>query len=43
MTDARWSRLLRRPSLLGTLLATWFFAQSLAPSLLARSWLFKAC
>lgn len=41
MTDARWSRLLRRPSLLGTLLATWFFAQSLAPSLLARSWLFQ--
>ncbi|HWL49741.1 MAG TPA: alpha/beta-hydrolase family protein [Acidimicrobiia bacterium] len=40
-TDARWSRLLRRPSLLGTLLAAWFFAQSLAPSLLARSWLFQ--
>ncbi|WP_162799224.1 alpha/beta-hydrolase family protein [Nocardioides sp. 616] len=33
--------LLRRPSLLGTLLAAWFFAQSLAPSLLARSWLFQ--
>jgi uncharacterized membrane protein len=41
MPDARWSRLLRRPSLLGTLLAAWFFAQSLAPSLLARSWLFQ--
>jgi len=40
-TDARWSRLLRRPSLLGTLLAAWFLAQSLAPSLLARSWLFQ--
>jgi uncharacterized membrane protein len=39
--DSRWSRLLRRPSLLGTLLAAWFFAQSLAPSLLARSWLFQ--
>ena len=41
MPDARWSRLLRRPSLLGTLLAGWFFAQSLAPSLLVRSWLFQ--
>ncbi|WP_114422266.1 alpha/beta-hydrolase family protein [Nocardioides houyundeii] len=33
--------LLRRPSLVGTLLAAWFFVQSLAPSLLARSWLFQ--
>jgi len=41
LVDSRWSRLLHRPSLLGTVLAAWFFAQSLAPSLLARSWLFQ--
>lgn len=40
-TEPRWSRLLRRPSLLGFVLATWFFAQSLAPSLLPRSWLYQ--
>ncbi|WP_299928577.1 alpha/beta-hydrolase family protein [uncultured Nocardioides sp.] len=39
--EPRWSRLLRRPSLLGVVLATWFAAQSLAPSLLVRSWLFQ--
>lgn len=39
--EPRWSRLLRRPSLLGFVLATWFFAQSLTPSLLPRSWLFQ--
>lgn len=36
-----WSRALRRPALLGVVLAAWFFAQSLAPSLLARSWFFQ--
>lgn len=41
LAESRWSRLLRRPSLLGILLAGWFFAQSLTPSLLARSWLFQ--
>ena len=41
LVDSRWSRLLKRPSLVGTVLAAWFFAQSLAPSLLARSWLFQ--
>ncbi|NPC44464.1 alpha/beta-hydrolase family protein [Nocardioides sp. zg-1230] len=39
--EPRWSRLLRRPSLLGVVLATWFVAQSMAPSLLVRSWLFQ--
>lgn len=39
--DARWEQLLHRPSLLGTVLAAWLFAESLAPSLLARSWLFQ--
>ncbi len=37
----RWERLLHRPSLLGMVLAAWLFAESLAPSLLARSWLFQ--
>lgn len=39
--ESRWSRLLRRPSLLGVVLATWFVAQSLAPSLLVRTWVFQ--
>lgn len=39
--ESRWSRLLRRPSLLGLVLATWLAAQSLAPSLLVRSWVFQ--
>ncbi|GAB2856747.1 alpha/beta-hydrolase family protein [Nocardioides pacificus] len=34
-------RVLERPSLLGTTLAAWLFVQSLAPSLLPRSWLFQ--
>lgn len=37
----RWERLLHRPSVLGAVLAAWLFAESLAPSLLARSWLFQ--
>ena len=40
-TESRWSRVLRRPSLLGIVLATWFAAESLAPSLLVRSWFFQ--
>ena len=41
LREAVWKRLLRRPSLLGTLVAAWFFAQSVGPSMLARSWLFQ--
>lgn len=36
-----WLRMLRRPCLLGSVLAVWFYAQSLAPSLLVRSWLYQ--
>ncbi|NYG57134.1 putative membrane protein [Nocardioides daedukensis] len=38
----RWSRAgLARPDIVGVLVAAWFFSQSLAPSLLLRSWLFQ--
>ncbi|MDZ5662038.1 alpha/beta-hydrolase family protein [Nocardioides sp. S-58] len=39
--EPRWSRALRRPSLLGVVLAAWFVGQSMAPSLLARTWFFQ--
>lgn len=41
MPEPRWSRLLRRPSVLGIVLGAWFFGESLDPSLLVRSWLFQ--
>ncbi len=36
-----WQRVLERPGPLATVLALWFFGQSLGPSLLLRSWLFQ--
>lgn len=39
--EPRWSRALRRPSLLGLVLGTWFVTQSVTPSLLVRSWFFQ--
>ena len=41
MPEPRWSRLLRRPAVLGIVLGAWFFGESLDPSLLVRSWLFQ--